>query len=61
MVLSSHQMSDYGNNWPVENPELNKIVEQLLKDHTYDECVKISERLLYRVNWLREYWAKEDY
>lgn len=54
-------MSDYGDNWPVENPELNKVVEQVLKDHSLDDSEKIAHRLLHRVQWLREYWAKEDY
>jgi len=54
-------MSDYGDNWPVENPELHKIVEKVLAIHSFDDSEKIAERILHRVNWLRNYWAKEDY
>ena len=55
-------------NWPVNHPKLSGIVEQLLKEHSYDDCLKLAEdfvtignRLVHRVTWLREYWAKEDY
>mgnify|MGYP000498073368 CR=1 FL=1 len=44
-----------------KDDKLNKIVEQLLKQHSYSDCKYIAERLIERVKWLRDYEKENDY
>ena len=41
--------------------KLDKIVEKLLKYHSYSDCEYIAKKLMERVKWLREYEEKNDY
>ena len=45
----------------LKDDKLDRIVEQLLKQHSYSDCQYIAERLIERVKWLRDYEKENDY
>tara|TARA_R110001592_G_scaffold224032_2_gene479597 strand:+ start:34374 stop:34538 length:165 start_codon:yes stop_codon:yes gene_type:complete len=45
----------------LKEDKLDKIVEKLLKYHSYSDCEYIAKKLMERVKWLREYEEKNDY
>lgn len=50
-----------GDNFPNEQPEIHKAVEQLLKDFSFPECRILAERLIHRVEWIIDYYERNDY